>query len=219
MAIRWVVDPQVTGEENLRRDEGLLAAGSPAVRVSRLGDRSASFGVGQGVHPPGWPRAAELGIPAVRRQSGGTGLLHLPGDVAWSVVLPRTETSVGRGFVRAYGRFGAGVVDFLAGRGVPARWVPAPGLREQYCLLSGRGKVLDVDGRIAGGAAQHATAAALLHHGILPGRVDSELLEALFGVERTLAARRLVGLEELLGGPPDDRALRALAEAIAQAVD
>lgn len=212
------VDGILGPEENLRRDEELLSAGAPAVRVAILSEAAVSFGVAQGADPVGAAAARATGVAVVRRRTGGSGLLHLPGDVVWAVVLPRAHPAVGADFPRAYGRLGHGLVRFFADAGLPASWEPAPGVAPAYCLLSPRGQVLTGRGRIFGGAAQHATARALLHHGVLASRQDPVLLERLFGVPPELTRSRLAGLDELLGRSLGAPELASLAGRIAEAL-
>ena len=182
--------------EDVRTDEAILRRGVPAVRVAVLSDRAVSYGVG--VHPeaPFLARSTKEGVPTVRRTTGGSGLLHAPGDLAWSVVLPRGDPRVGRDFVRAYARLGEGVVRFLVERGVPVRWQDPPGTDPDYCFLSARGLVLKHGEKVLGGAAQHLTRGTLLHHGILPLVLDRPLLQRLFGLS-VAATERLTSLREL----------------------
>jgi lipoate-protein ligase A len=126
--------------------------------------------------------------------------LHAPGDLVWSLVLPRSDFRVGRDFSKAYARLGAGPVRFLDALGVQAAWRPPLGLQTECCLLSGRGSVLTVAGRALGGAAQHITGAALLHHGVLPYRLDPSRLQALFDLSPEVVERSLIGLEEVAPG-------------------
>ncbi len=179
------------------QDEALLRHGRPTVRVGILADRSLSLGVGQPDEAAAARRATAHGLAVVRRSTGGTGVLHLPGDLAWSVVLDRTDPRVGRDFVRAYGRLGAGAVRFLAERGVAAGWVPAPGLSDEACLLGRRGEVLSAGPRILGGAAQHLTAASILHHGVIAVEGEPDLEAELFDVPTALLRARRAGLREL----------------------
>jgi len=182
------------------------------VRVAVLTDRAVSYGVG--VHPDSsfLGRSAKDGVPTVRRTTGGSGLLHAPGDLAWSIVLPRTDPRVGRDFVRAYPRLGEGVVRFLAERGVPSKWSDPPGTDPEYCLLSARGLVLKHDDRILGGAAQHLAGRALLHHGILPLEpLDRPLMRRLFGLSSG-AVGQLTSLRELgVEGPAEQLAWKLAA--------
>ena len=183
--------------ENLRVDEELLRAGRPIARVAVLVDRALSIGVGVPESAMYLTRARERGWPIVRRGSGGEAVLHAGGDLAWSLVLPRTDPRVGHDYSRAYARLGRAVVRFLAEAGIRSRWAPAPHLSESYCLLGPRGSALYVDDRVLGGAAQHVTARALLHHGILPRTLDVRALEEIFGVPRKGGLERLTSLQEL----------------------
>lgn len=201
----WV-DVHVTCAENVRTDEAILRRGVPAVRGAVLTDRAVSCGVGVRPDAAYLVAAGRAGLLTVRRSTGGTGLLHGPGDLAWSIVLPRTDARVGRDYVHAYARLGEGVVRFLAERGVSSKWTEPPGIDPGYCLLSARGSVLAVREKVLGGAAQHLARGALLHHGILPLELDRPLLGKLFGLtERAL--NRLTSLREVgVEGSPEELA-------------
>jgi len=186
----------VTCSEDVRTDEAILRRGVPAVRVAVLIDRAVSVGVGVRADAPYLARAAKEGVPTVRRTTGGTGLLHGPGDLAWSIVLPRSDPRVGSDFVRAYPRLGEGVVQFLSERGVAAKWQDPPGTHPEYCLLSARGSVLVHAGKVVGGAAQHLAEGMLLHHGILPLELDRAMLRRIFELPSSSAAQ-LTSLREI----------------------
>lgn len=182
---------------DLARDEALLRLGRPAVRAAVLADRTLSLGVGQPEDGPLADRAAAWGIPVVRRGTGGTGVLHLPGDLAWSIVLPREDPRAGRDYVRAYARLGRATLRLVEGEGVAATWRASPGLSTEMCLLGARGEVLSAGDRILGGAAQHLTGRALLHHGVVSVECDRALEAAIFEVPPSILAARRAGLREL----------------------
>ena len=183
----------------------------PAVRAAVLTDRAVSYGVGVRPEAAYLVRAARSGVPSVRRTTGGTGLLHAPGDLAWSIVLPRADLRVGSDYVRAYARLGEGIVRFLSGRGVVTKWVDPPGTDPEYCLLSARGSVLSHQEKVLGGAAQHLAGGALLHSGIVPLELDRPLLHRLFGLSAG-ALERLTSLRELgVEGPPEELAWKLAA--------
>ncbi|MGC2359957.1 MAG: hypothetical protein WA691_06605 [Thermoplasmata archaeon] len=197
------VPGELTCAEEFAADERLLRSGGPSVRVTVLSDIAVSYGVGVREDAPYLGRARRAGLPVVRRHSGGTGVLHAPGDLAWSVVLPREHRSVGRDFVRAYARLGMGAVRFLGRYGVAAEWVAPPNLSSDVCVLSARGRVLAAGPQILGGAAQHLTGSALLHQGMVHRSVDVGAVSQLFGISDPAVARRLVGLRELgISAPP-----------------
>ncbi|MGI0071726.1 MAG: lipoate--protein ligase family protein [Thermoplasmata archaeon] len=193
--------PEILSEvrcaEEFVEDERRLRAGVPHVRVVTLADLAVSVGVGLRTRAPFIARAEAAGIPVVRRTSGGSGVLHLPGEIAWSVVLPRSDPRVGRDFARAYARLGHGVARFLADLGVPVDWIPSPEVAPDLCVLSGRGDVLSTNGRILGGAAQHLAGRALLHQGMISVRVDRPRIAELFGLLPALLEAWLTSLEEL----------------------
>lgn len=194
-SIPRIVDRRVGAAEYAHGDEALLARGARAVRVALLETRCLSYGVG--ARGPYLRRAEAEGIPIVARRSGGTGLLHEVGDLAWTVVLPRDDPRVGRDFARAYARLGRGVVRWLGALGVECAWTPAPGTSHDYCMLSERGWVLVAGDRILGGAAQHLVRSALLHHGTISVTVDRTAIDRLFGFVAPSPSARLGGLREL----------------------
>lgn len=195
LQVRWL--GEVRAEEFLAGEEARFGAGSPIAVAGLFADLSLSVGVRTPVPPELQRRAAELGLPIHRRRTGGSGLLHRPGDLVWSVLLPRDDPRAGREFVRAYGRLGGPLVEALQRAGVPASWGPALGLSDRFCLFGPLGEVLLADGRALGGAAQRASARLLLHHGVVGDRVDRPLLAELFRVGPGLLGERLGAVSEL----------------------
>src|SRR4029077_10350417 len=98
------------------------------------------IGIWEGGPAEAAPRLA--GVPTLRRSTGGAGVLHAPGDLVWSVVLPRDHPAVGRNYARSYRRFGGPIADALAAAGIDAHWAAALDLSETFCLLGARGEVL-----------------------------------------------------------------------------
>jgi lipoate-protein ligase A len=213
------VDPLSSFASALAVQEDLLRVGKPAVHVTVLEWTVLSYGVGV---PPGAGyllRAQEQGVSTARRSSGGTGILHLAGDLVWGVVLPRSDPRVGPDYVRAYSRFGAGLLPCLASRGHEAAWVPAPGLSTEYCPLSDRGQVLVVDGKVVGAAAQHVTSRGLLHHGALSIRIDREMVGRLFSFADPSIPAHLSGLWEQGLRVDPERLASEIAHALVNALD
>jgi lipoate-protein ligase A len=178
-------------------DEAMLRRGRLAHRVAILADYALSIGVGVPDGAAYVALAHAEGRAVVRRTSGGTAILHAPGDLVWSRVLPRTDPRTGADFVAAYDRLGAAVVATLRAEGLRAEWTASPGLSDEYCLLGARGSVLAVDGRILGGAAQHVTGRALLHHGVIPFELERGALARIFRLTPPSGFERLTSLREL----------------------
>jgi len=202
-----VLERELTVEKVLASQERLLRVGRATVHVASLGETAVSYGVGVRKTAPYLARAREDQVSVVPRASGGTGLVHFPGDLVWAVILPRADPRVGRGFVRAYDRFGQGLVDMLAARGISTRWVGPMGLSEDYCPLSRRGLVLDCEGRVLAAAAQHATGTTLLHAGSLSRTLDRRSVARWFGLPEPGPADRLTCLTEVgVHASPDELA-------------
>jgi len=210
--LRTSVDPrrEFAGYRDLH--EGMLRAARPRVSVGVVRDLSVSYGVAEAEGASYLRRARAEGIATVRRSSGGSGIVHAPGDLVWAIVLPRSDPRVGRDFVRAYDRFGRGLVSLLAEWGREGRWVAAPGLSVEYCPLSTRGLVLEVDGRVLADAAQHLTGTALLHHGTLPRTLDRTRIARWFDLASPGPVDRLTSLDDLGIPDPADEVARKLAD-------
>ncbi len=160
------------------------------------------------VDAPAAVRAAAAGIPVHVRSSGGTAVVQLEGDIAWAVALPRAHPGVGRGFPRAYRRLGSPLVRVLEEFGLTTEWRPAPGLSDELCLLGTRGEALFAGPIVVGGAAQHLTGTALLHHGVVNVGIDRTLLAKLFGLPPP-SLTRVGGIREVgFTGTPEELARR-----------
>jgi lipoate-protein ligase A len=202
--IEWA--GRLRAEEYLRGDLERLSAGRPVARAGLVTDTTVSLGIAVRASPTLQALCQERGWPILPRTTGGSGLLHRPGDLLWSVVLPRDDPRVGRGFVRSYGRYGGPMVAALNRAGINAAWVPAFDLSDRYCLFGGRGEVLGVGDRALGGAAQQLTARGLLHHGVVGSDLDRAALARLFEVAPALLAERLTSFRES-GGSEDLEAI------------
>ncbi len=204
-----------TALDHHRLEEELLQAAQPAVRVTIVRAPALSIGIGVPEGADYVVRAREIGLPIVRRTTGGTGILHAPGDLLWSVVLPRGDPRIGPDLASAYARLGAGVVDWLAAHAIRSAWIPAPGLSASCCPLGPRGRALTIDDRVLSGAAQHLTSRGFLHHGSLPRRIDRAQHAEVFGLRDPEETGRLLGTSDLgIDEPP-----AAIAGAVERAIE
>lgn len=201
--------------DELGRHEAMLSVGRPGWSLACSAGRALSYGIGVREDAVYLRRARDRSIPLARRGSGGTGVVHFERDLAWAVVLPRSDPRVGTDFVHAYDRLGRPIAEGLGRVGLAATWKEAPGLVPEYCPLSARGKVLVVRDLIIAGAGQHATSRAVLHHGFLSWSVDREEVDRLFDLPTGGPSRRLGGIAELAPGLDPETLARALADALA----
>lgn len=193
-------------------DERGLEAAAPVARVGVVRDPAVSFGIGHRPSPGTWTRGHARGWTFVPRRSGGTSLYHAPGDLVWSIILPRTDPRVGPDYARTYGRLGQGLVRWLSDRGASGAWEPASDAFPPYCLLNGRGQTLQHDGRALAGAAQHATRVGLLHHGVVCSALDQDAIASVFDLPPAVVAAGLTGVREVGLTDPPARMARDLAD-------
>jgi len=202
---------EISSADQIEYDAKMLAQALPFTRAVVLDDTSLSLGVQPGPLDTLAAAAERLRVPLRQRGTGGTGVLALPGDIVWTIVLPRSDPRVGRDYLRAYDRFGSCVVELLAAHGLTAAWGAPPGRSKSLCPLGAGGMVLWREGRVVGAAAQHLTGRALLHHGIVFWPPRSGLARALWPDEAP-------AIDELLGaiGPTEKLSPRAWAKELSE---
>ena len=153
--------------EHLACDEVLLrmagdGAGGESLRFYEFPRPAVVLSIG-GAHREGarLEESRRLGIPLLRRHSGGGTVLLGPGCLVYSLVLDVGRDPLLRSVRGSYRWILGRLVEALAGRGVP---VEHAGL----CDLA-------VEGRKVGGCAQHRRRGILLHHGTLLHGLDLSL--------------------------------------------
>ncbi|MCI4344631.1 MAG: hypothetical protein L3J87_03280 [Thermoplasmata archaeon] len=200
--------------EHLAEDRRRLALGDPWWRVGVVDRAGLSAGVSVDPARPALARARAAGLPVTTRTTGGTIVLAGRGDLLWSLVLPTERERPDRPRLHAYARLGAGVQGWLERSGVDALWGEPLRESDDFCLLGPRGSVLVAAGRTFGGAAQHRSSRALLHHGLIVRRVDRRRLAQLFGLPPEVLRRTTTSLEELGLTAPSPALARQLAAAL-----
>lgn len=217
---RWDGDPAA----DLAAEQALLArvaAGGPATLFAYGWTRPvAVLGRGQDAATLDVAAAARLGVPIVRRASGGTAVVH-QGDLALSLVLPDAHPWA-RPIAGLYARFLDALSDGLVASGLPRPERPpappraaSPAPRSPICFEGNAGDTLAFDGRKAVGCAQARRRGAVLVHGMLLLGLDADLQAAVFGVA---PARILGAMAPLPVDAPRDALARHLADALADAL-
>lgn len=227
-----VDDRPLEGEFLMRRDAARLARqdAEPGTACSltlyRWARPTLSLGYEQALEPDFDPAAlAQLGIPVVRRPTGGRAILHAD-EWTWSVVGDLADPLLGGSLRRSFGAVSALVRMALADLGVA---VDAPGdgpgqrdaspLRAA-CFAAAWGHEIRWRGRKLAGGAQRRTRRSFLQQGtLLAGPGHLRLVDAmrLTPAERDAQQRALaastVTLAEILGPGPDFRAFSRHLEA------
>jgi lipoate-protein ligase A len=201
---------------DLAREELLLASaserGRPAGFIYRWSRPVLVLGYGQGTSTVDLSACRRLGVPALRRGTGGTGVLY-DGDLAISLALPAAHpwsATIGglyEGFVES-------IRSSLAALGVATErgsGRAAPAGRSPICFEGHLAETLAVGGRKLLGCAQARRRDAVLVHGALLLKVDAALQAQVYGAAE---AR----IEKILGCVPHGAypSVEVLASALAQ---
>ena len=188
-----------------------VAAGGPAtVRLYRWTPSTVSLGYGTDAAVVDRAYCSSAGIDVTRRQTGGGAIYHdASGDVAYSIVAPRSAFPGGvtdcyrellEPVLAAFEAVGADVS--FADADAPALWEPLCYLR----ALDPAHDLVGPDGRKVAGNAQHRTREAVVQHGSLTFEADPEAHLAAFvdpPVDADAFADRVGGLSALPGVDSD----------------
>lgn len=210
------------GTLNMRRDEALLAAAAtgapPSLRLYRWARPTLSLGHAQRLEAAADPAAlSRLGIPWVRRPTGGRALLHQPDELTYAFAAAQGAAS---GVRTAYRRVMSAIREALAGflrlDPVPERRLRDRAASRLPCLAVPTGHEITVGGRKLVAGAQRWRRGAFLQHGSIPWTVDRRLTNEVAGLppESPIVA---VGLVELAAaGREETPPLVAVAGALSQ---
>ncbi|MEW5765702.1 MAG: lipoate--protein ligase family protein [Acidobacteriota bacterium] len=162
-----------------------------------------------------------LGVPILRRITGGSAVLHEGGrSLSLSLALP-ADHPWARGIHSLYAAFVSAIAEAVGGLGAEVRpWRPgdgSPRRRSPICFEDHRGETLLSGGRKVLGCAQTRRRRAVLVHGALLFGLNAPFQARVFGVEpdRILAA---MGALPARPGLDASSAARAVCRSCARAL-
>jgi lipoate-protein ligase A len=209
---RLLVDPPLPAAVNMSVDEALLlCARRPVLRLYGWEKPSISLGYRQ-VRPDWLARCGELGIPVVRRVSGGGAVVHA-GDLTYAVVAPLATPGLPGDLRGSFEWIRDALLAGLRQAGLDARRGRARegSDRLEVCFAGATGFEVEVDGRKLVGSAQRRTPWAFLQHGSIRLSDDRALYRDVFGeapalpsvdISAARASRAIVAaFERVLGEP------------------
>lgn len=186
---RLIIDPPLHGDENMAIDEAIFSAcgdgkGPSTIRFYGWIQPTLTIGHFQGVGPY-VRRCLDMGIPVVRRITGGKAVLH-DKELTYSVICRNDEPLFGKGILVAYRVISSFFISALRKIGVRADWrVKGSGLRVDRngfsCFHTRSRFEVMVDGRKLMGSAQKRTRGAFLQHGSIPFDMDEGRFSDVFG--------------------------------------
>lgn len=207
MDMTLYVDPPCSGTENMARDawclEQALASGRPVVRLYGWERLTLSLGRAQKLDGELNLAACQaLGIPLVRRATGGRAVLH-GADLTYSVSAPFAGTPFKGGIMDVYRTLSDVFLHFLRGLGLQPQ-VQAYSGRERVALASANcfatpsAFEILIDGRKLVGSAQRLRAAGFLQHGSIPLSPQADTLSRIYvGLTPAQAAHQMTDLGTL----------------------
>ena len=191
------------GEANMRRDRELLekaALGArPALRLYRWSRPTLTLGHGQALESATDPAAlAALGVPWVRRPTGGRALLHLPDELTYAFAAPPGfERGVRNAYLRVMGCIRTALAAFVPLDPAPTGPLPRePRAPRLPCHAVSTGHEITAGGRKLVAGAQRWRRGAFLQHGSIPWTVNRGLTNSLAGLPADSPVQA-VGLAEL----------------------
>ena len=174
----------------------MAARGAPALVCSSFERPVLVAGYGQAAESFDLPVCRSLGIPVLRRITGGTGVLHhqalsislaLPSAHSWA----STIGSLYDGFVES-------ILAALSGKGFDLErgrgHANGPRERSPICFEDRLTESLLIGGKKVLGCAQARRRRSVLVHGTLLLGLDAKLQAAVFGVEEERIARAMAAL-------------------------
>lgn len=176
--MRLLIDPPMTGAENMARDLALMAEGVPTVRLYAWRPACVSLGYAQPESDVDLEVAREAGLDVVRRPTGGGAILHEEDEVTYGVVLPRALAPPD--LFGSYRLIAGGVVETLRELGFDSGFVEGHSGRDALCYLREEGVSVALGGRKISGGAQKRTKTMILQHGTILLSRRTELLSRLF---------------------------------------
>ena len=144
-------------------------------------------------------RAEDLGVPVLKRASGGGAVYHDPGNLNYSLYLDLGGLAPG-GIAESLRRLSFPVTALLSGLGIPWEWVPPNNVF--------------VEGRKISGSAQARSRGRLLHHGTLLVSCDLETMRTLLKPGGRSRHAPVINLCEVLPGMEVEKAAALLAEGL-----
>lgn len=198
---RLIVDDDLPGHENMARDSSILHAleegsGVPTLRLYGWDTPTISIGYLQGPAP-----FQGLGLPVVRRITGGRAVVHSR-EITYSVTGLMDSPLFSGGIMAAYSVISACIISALNDAGVNATYSrgAASGDRSEACFHTPSRYEVLINGRKLVGSAQRRLKRAFIQHGSILMDTDDELNYRVFGAG---ISGRMAGVSEFSPVKPE----------------
>ncbi len=198
--------------------EGAARSGRPRLLLASWPGPTVVLGYGQPVEDVALEACRRLGMPVLRRLTGGTGVVH-HGDLGVSLALPAAHPWAD-GIVGLYGRFLDVLAPALRAAGAPVERLAVPArasrVRSPICFEDQLADTLVIGGRKVVGCAQVRRRGAVLVHAAVLCGLDPDRYAAVFRVEPERVRRALApALDPSRRRAAGDLVVEGLAAALA----
>ncbi len=214
--LRLILDPPLTGFENMSRDQAMLDLAvesdvPPTLRFFQWDKLTLTVGKLQKVESVNICHLERYSIPLVRRPTGGRAILHHH-EVTFSLLLPRLFFGAGSSPAEAYEKLRQVLLLLLEILGVtPDREaLNQPYLSSPYCFSLNVAHEITVKGKKLIGVAQARNREAVLFQGSFILSADRKRIAACFHEADKVfheLSGNMLALEEILPDIPDYRTL------------
>lgn len=198
---RLILDDDLPGHENMARDSSILQAledgsGIPTLRVYGWNAPTISIGYLQGPAP-----FLGLGLPVVRRITGGRAVVHSR-EITYSVTGLMGSPLFSGGIMSAYSVISSCIIAALNDAGVEATYSrgAASGDRSEACFHTPSRYEVLIHGRKLVGSAQRRLKRAFIQHGSILMDTDDELNYRVFGKS---VSGKMAGVSEFSSVRPE----------------
>jgi lipoate-protein ligase A len=214
-----VLDDQLPGAENMRRDEVLLTRAEPALRIYGWAPETVSLGNSQTEADLDLDAVRAYELDVVKRRTGGGGILHSASEVTYAVVVPLGYPGLPGDLPRSFGFLSTGVVAAIRDLGLAAELESVPDLtRDALCYVRQQGTNVVVGGKKISGGAQRRTRSAVLQHGTVIVERDERRLAAVFRADVETICARVTSLRDQGLAAMRDEIVSALIAGFARAL-
>ena len=233
---RLILDPPMTGKENMEKDleimEEVSAGECPStLRLYRWSPPAVSLGYFQDENEiVNIDACRAAGIDVVRRPTGGRAVLHHH-ELTYSIIVPEVHPFINSGGVMdAYRAISRGIVTAFNLLGILASITPEKkgqgGLTPGSCFDTPSAYEIQVNGKKVVGSAQLRRDGIVLQHGAIIFRLPADLYGHILKKDYTLSeGEKEAGLGEAAAGLQDlgydisyDRMIRALVKGFSMVI-
>jgi len=185
-------------------DEAMLLAHAvgltiPTLRLYRWSPPAVSIGLLQQIETVNENACRQLGLDIVRRPSGGGAVLHQY-EVTYAIVIDGRICPEGSSVMATYRWLAKGLIAGLKRLGIevslPKQTHPSQQKTASFCFARLSDADLTFAGLKIGGSAQARRRQFLLQHGSIPLRLETKVIEQIFGWS---GQWEFTCLEEILG--------------------